>query len=113
MADLINALSYTPRAMTHAGPVASSHEVSVNLYCWPCRTVHEFKLKDVERIVYALGQAEVEALHLGGVIGQQTECKELAAAGPSCPRDVLSAAGDGDLYSEHVEQGVECRKVAP
>jgi hypothetical protein len=84
----------------------------LRLYCWPCNGVHEFALPDVEQIIYALGMAEVEAFRLGGVIGEQTQCRELADAGPSCLRHILSAAGDADLSAEHVEQGVICRAAA-
>jgi len=112
MADLF---TYRASTVPMPGLVEVAHHTEnrwVHLYCWPCRTVHEFSLKDVERIVYALGMAEVEALHMGGVIGQQTECRELAAFGPSCLREILPATHDGDLFAEHVEQGIECRERA-
>lgn len=83
--------------------------VSVRLYCWPCRTVHEFKADDVEWIVYALGALEVHAYQ---VASEDPELGgDLGRAGPTCLEEVLRVAGDSDMAAEHVEQGVQCRQA--
>jgi hypothetical protein len=108
MADLLHAVSYTPRAMTMAGPVESFHEVAVNLYCWPHKTVHRFDLADVEQIVYALGAAERDGHRAGA--DDPSFGRQVARLQAACLREVLKTwAGDPDLFAEHVEQGVECR----
>lgn len=114
MAELIHALSYTPRAMTMAGPVESSHEVAVNLYCWPCRTVHAFTLVEVEQIVYALGAAEILAYDSGYQDAEDQAERTRPADGPSaCLRTALQDAGNPEVFAEHVDQGMECRERSP
>jgi hypothetical protein len=72
--------------------------VSMNLHCWPCRTVHEFGLDDVERIVYALGG--IAADDFNRIVSE-----------PDCLISVLRGASDSEAYAEHVDQGVECRQA--
>lgn len=72
------------------------------LYCWPCKDVHVFSPDDVERIVYALGADVVQA------DGSAPERGE-----PDCLGEVLGWARSAELYAEHVEQGIECRKATP
>ena len=83
--------------------------------CWPCKTVHEFALKDVERIVYALGAAEVLATELQAETetdADRAEARDQADAGPTCLAVILDCSGDPEVFGEHVEQGIECRERA-
>jgi hypothetical protein len=113
MVELIHDLSYTPRAMTMAGPVESFHEVTVNLYCWPHRTVHRFDLGAVEKIVYALGAAEILAYDSGYQDATDKIERTRPAEGPSaCLRTALRDADNPEVFAEHTEQGVECRAAA-
>jgi len=74
---------------------------TMNLYCWPCRAPHVLLLRDVERIVYALGAHETDKDPRAG-----------SWAG-SCLLQVLRWADDAEIYAEHVEEGIECREHAP
>jgi hypothetical protein len=97
MADLF---TYRASTVPMPGLVEVAHHTEnrwVHLYCWPCRTTHEFGLKDVERIVYALGAA----ISLGN--------PELY---PYCLRTALRDADHPEVFAEHVEQGIECRERA-
>jgi hypothetical protein len=87
--------------------------VMLRLYCWPCRTVHEFKLKDIERIVYSLGAAEILAYDSGYQDAEDKIERTRPADGPSaCLLTALRDAGNSEVFAEHVEQGVECREAA-
>lgn len=87
---------------------------SMRLYCWPCRTVHELEVAEVERIVYALGAAETVAYDSGfmdgsGDVGDGTRTR---AAVSTCLRQALIAADHPEVFAEHVEQGIECREMS-
>jgi hypothetical protein len=87
----------------------------MRLYCWPCRTVHPFAVADVERIVYALGAAELLAHGLRAETetdDQRAEAQEMADAGPTCLSALLDCSGDPEVFGEHVEQAVECRQAS-
>jgi len=95
---------------------------ALNLYCWQHRTVHAFPLADVERIIYALGAETIDGYdggyrdgwnvrRVGGPWG--SDRTRLTDDPPDCLKTVLRGAGDDEVYAEHVEQGVECRKAAP
>lgn len=74
----------------------------MNLYCWAHNTAHPFTPDDVEEIVYALTGVFADA-----------ECGNWSSRirRMRCPKEVLGWARDGEMYYEHVEQGVECRKA--
>ena len=76
----------------------------LNLYCWPCRTVHAFPLTDVERIVYAFGGAEADR-------DADPEPFTDGEPMPSCLVDVLGVSNLAEMYAEHVDRGVECREL--
>lgn len=76
----------------------------LNLYCWPCRTVHQFDLDDVEKIVYTLGASEWD--------GWNDAHMPSGDEHPQCLREILRLADNPEGYAEHVEQGVECREAA-
>lgn len=90
--------------------------VSMRFYCWPHRVVHEFDLKAVEKIAYALGAEAVTAYEAGFNDGGENygegERTRLPEDGPQCLRKVLRGADDIEVYAEHVEQGIECRERA-
>jgi hypothetical protein len=101
--------------MTHAGPVESRYQVSINLYCWPCRTVHQFELGDVEKIVYALGAAATVAEHASYIDGWQDADDGKPNSGPDgdtpmCLKIALRDADQPEVFAEHTEQGIECRE---
>jgi hypothetical protein len=62
----------------------------MQLYCWPCETVHELSVPDVERLVYGFV----------GTVAEQNKSGTLAIAdvAPPCLLDVLQAATDGDHF---------------
>lgn len=70
----------------------------MRLYCWPCRTAHSFPLEDVEKIVYALGADAMMP-------------EPISVNEPSCLKEVLRW-DNPEVFAEHVEQGIECRKAA-
>jgi hypothetical protein len=76
---------------------------AMNLYCWPCRTVHQFPLADVEKLVYALGADAQDGWSETAVVSMDE---------PDCLNELLKAAGNPEAYAEHVEQGIECREAA-
>jgi len=94
----------------------------MRLYCWQHRTVHAFPLADVEQIIYALGASVIDAYD-GGYRDGWNNANDNRPYGadrarqtddpPDCLRRVIREAGDCEMYAEHVEQGVECRKAAP
>jgi hypothetical protein len=100
------------------------HTTVLNLYCWPHNAVHAFPVADVEEIVYALAAdptdsyrsgwddraaAELHAVRHGGPVAGPTE----GHPGIPCLKEVLKNwARDSEVYAEHVEQGVGCRKAA-
>jgi len=110
MADLINIgseISVSEWVPTFDG---------LRLYCWPCGAVHEFEIPDVERIVYALGAAEVLATHMQSETftdQDRADAREMANAGTTCLATILDCSHDPEVFAEHVEQGVECREAAP
>jgi hypothetical protein len=116
MADLF---TYRASTVPMPGLVEVAHHTGnrwVHLYCWPCKTVHEFSLQDVERIVYALGAEAITAYEAGFNDGGENfgegERTRLPEDPPQCLREVLRGAVDIEVYAEHVEQGIECRERA-
>lgn len=73
----------------------------MDLYCWPHNTTHHFTAGEVEQIVYALTGWAYDSEQVAG----EYNPKRL-----TCPQEALRMAGDSEMYVEHVEQGVECRK---
>lgn len=101
--------------VTHLKTGPSQFERGMNLYCWPHRTVHEFTLKDVEKIVYALGVEAITAYQSGfddGSADVEPIPTRLPEDPPQCLLEVLRGADDIEVYAEHVEQGIECREKA-
>lgn len=86
-------------------PMHDAENSTLRLYCWPHRTTHEFGLKDVEKIVYALGADAADR----GPDANRVPVEDFI---PSCPNEVLDWADDAEVYAEHVEQGIECRERA-
>lgn len=74
----------------------------LRFYCWPHRTNHEFGLKDVEKIVYALGASDWDGWNDAHIPSGEKD--------PQCLLEVLRGANDAEDYAEHVEQGIECRE---
>jgi hypothetical protein len=95
----------------YRGPAESSPTVVhstefrfMRLYCWPCKSTHEFGLKDVERIVYTLVLDSADAWD---------DAHAPDGIGPQCLQKVLewaNAAPKTGTYAEQVEQGIECRE---
>jgi hypothetical protein len=83
----------------------------MNLYCWPCRTVHQFGLKDVEKIVYALGANAVLAYELGRLDEAAKNPEQPSDSAVTCLKTVLRDANSPEVFIEHVEQGIECREA--
>lgn len=77
----------------------------MNLYCWSHNTVHPFTPGDVEGIVYAL-TAQLGEAEKSEPIQDPREYPRLI-----CPKDALYLAGDSEAYLEHVEQGIESRRL--
>lgn len=92
----------------------------MNLYCWQHRTVHAFPLADVEKIIYALGAEAIDGYDGGYRDGWNandgapygTDRTRRAEDPQDCLMTVLRGADNPEVYAEHVEQGVECRKAA-
>jgi hypothetical protein len=82
--------------------------VLLTLYCWRCNTVHELPAQDVEKVIYALGATVADAYAAGAE--DPAFGLEQAQLGPDCLLEMLRAAGNPEVYTEHVEQGVECRE---
>jgi hypothetical protein len=94
-------------------PYPPAVALTMNFYCWPCRTVHAFGLEDVEKIVYALGAAEILAYDSGYQDATDRIERTRPAEGPSaCLRTALRDADNPEVFAEHTEQGVECRAAA-
>jgi hypothetical protein len=97
-----------------AGPAILPGDPDLNLYCWPCREVHQLPAADVEKIVYALGPAPTDAYFSGyddggdnyGLGAEPTRARDYQP----CWLEVLKSADDSEVYAEHVEQGIECRE---
>lgn len=102
---------FRPDSMPASGPrelVEVTAQRWMRFYCWPCATVHEFALKDVERIVYALGTDAAFAWDdAHAPSGDDT---------PECLNRVLGWVTDTPpeygTHALHVQQGVECRERA-
>jgi hypothetical protein len=94
----------------------------VKLYCDACDATHDFTPGDVERIVYALegmerdarlthaqdrsgaGQCEPHGILSGDYAGH-------LEAEPTCLEEALGLASDSEGYAEHVNGGVEARRL--
>lgn len=74
----------------------------LRFYCWPHRTNHEFKLKDVEKIVYALSAADAHCDAWPPNYGS-------GHFAPECLMDWLK---DERRDAEHVAKSIECREQA-
>lgn len=99
MADLlIHILTPMHRIFPDAGLPHNVQEsvLHLNFYCWPCHATHPFLPTDVEKIVYALGADAVSDL------GDDND--------PECLLRYLRYANSAEGRSEHVEQGIKCRK---
>lgn len=79
------------------------------LYCWLHRDNHSFTQGEVEKIVYSLGAAETDA-YLDGARDPETALTNPPPS-PTCLQDALRSADNPEVYAEHVEQGVECRRA--
>lgn len=80
-------------------------EVEMVLYCWPCESVHAFPLADVERLVYALGAMERDAIDPGRRAAAQVACLNAVFN--------LSCWGRDEDYLVHVERSINARLTAP
>jgi len=82
--------------------------MSVPLFCWHHNAVHRLTHGQVERVVYALtgALADVTVEPLPQFVGEDSH-EHLV-----CPEMVLRSYLDVEMYGEHVEQGVECRRAS-
>lgn len=100
---------FAPRT---AARVVDAMNGRLRLYCWPCKDVHTIELADVERIVYALGAAELVSYQSGfDDGGPLNEPTRLPDDPPTCHLVTLRHAADIEVFAEHVEQGVACREA--
>ncbi len=83
----------------------------MKLYCAGCNAVHTFTAGEVERIVYALQCAEVDArTERNGA--ERHEAGEDSFGNELCLDFALRYAGDTEVYYEGVENLVENRRLA-
>lgn len=80
------------------------------LYCWQHNGIHHVTNGDAEQIIYALF-----GVYSDEVTESDADSRPYAGEAPwdhhLCPLTVLGWASDGEMYREHVEQGVECRRA--
>jgi len=114
MADLLIITTYRDNYGRDVLDVTPDNPIRMQLYCWPCRTVHEFGLEDVEKIVYALGPVGDDQYSSGFDDGATPGAGPIRLPGDPqpCWLEVLRWADDSEMYAEHVEQGIECRERA-
>jgi hypothetical protein len=81
----------------------------VNLYCGRHRENHDLRPSIVEQVVYSLSAAYADAITEpeGGAAYAGEDALRLIP----CPVEVARWAGDSEMYAEHVEQSVECRRA--
>lgn len=104
---------------TLMGPI--SHRVTMQLYCWPCQTVHEFSLADVERIVYLLAE-DARDIYQAGWDARETP--ERSAVGPKgkvplpppyargvpCLLEMIDWYANDEETASEIDQRIECRE---